>query len=43
MWNVLEFVMVACLFADLAWTKGAAVLAWAKGAEATVAADVKKL
>ena len=35
--------MVACLFADLAWAKGAAVLAWLKGEAATVANDVKKL
>jgi len=39
----LEFVMVACLFADLVVVRGAAVLAWLKGAEATVVADVKKV
>jgi hypothetical protein len=43
MFSTLEFVMVACLFADLAWSKGAAFVAWAKGAEATVVSDVKKL
>lgn len=37
MFATLEFVMVACLFANLAFAKGAAVVAWVKGAEKTVA------
>jgi hypothetical protein len=36
MFATLEFVMVACLFADLAVSRGAQVLAWLKGAEKTV-------
>jgi hypothetical protein len=50
MFATLEFVMVACLFADLLVVRGAALLAWAKGAETTVTTavttavnDVKKL
>jgi hypothetical protein len=31
MFATLEFVMVACLFADLAVTRGAQVFAWLKG------------
>jgi hypothetical protein len=40
MFGTLEFVMVACLFANLVVCKGAQVLAWAKGAEATVASKL---
>ena len=43
MLSLLTFVGVACLTADLACRRGAQVLAWLKGAEATVAADVKKV
>ena len=43
MFSTLEFVMVACLFADLAWSKGAMVWAWLKGEVAVVENDVKKL
>jgi hypothetical protein len=43
MLSVLSLVMVGCLFVDLVVRRGAQVVAWAKGAEATVAADVKKL
>ena len=43
MFATLEFVMVACLFADLVVCRGAQFLAWAKGAEATVVSDVKKV
>lgn len=42
MFATLEFIMVSALFANLAYCKGAAVVAWLKGAEATVANDVKK-
>jgi len=43
MFDTLEFVMVAALFANLVVTCGAKFLAWAKGAEATVVTDVKKV
>jgi len=42
MFSTLEFVFVACLFADLAVRKAASVWAWLKGAEATVVSDVSK-
>jgi hypothetical protein len=34
--SLLEFVMVSCLFADLAVRKGAAVFTWLKGEVKTV-------
>lgn len=37
MFTTLSFVMVSCLFADLVFKKGAAVVAWLKSEEATVA------
>lgn len=43
MFATLEFVMVACLFADLVLSRGAQVVAWLKGAEETVVNEVKKL
>lgn len=43
MFNVLEFVMVACLFSELLVVRGAQLVTWLKGAEATVVTDVKKL
>jgi hypothetical protein len=43
MFATLEFVMVACLFADLVVSRGAQFVAWVKGAEATVSSDVKKI
>ena len=43
MFSTLEFVMVACLFADLVVARGAQVWTWIKGAEQTVVNDVKKL
>lgn len=47
MFATLTFVMVACLFADLAFKKGAAVVSYfkseAKQVESVVAAEVKKL
>ena len=43
MFATLEFVMVACLFADLAVTRGAQVVTWLKGALGTVESDVKKV
>lgn len=36
MFGTLEFIMVACLFADLVVVRGAAVFAWIKGAVSTV-------
>jgi hypothetical protein len=41
MFSMLEFVMVACLFADLVVTRGTQLLSLVKGAEATVVAEVK--
>ena len=41
MFATLEFVMVACLFADLLVSRGSQLVSWLKGAEATVATDVK--
>lgn len=43
MFATLEFVMVACLFADLAVTRGAQFVTWVKGAFTTAEADVKKV
>jgi len=43
MFATLEFVMVACLFANLVVCRGAQVVAWLKGAEATVVSDVNKV
>jgi hypothetical protein len=39
MFPTLEFVMVACLFADLLVSRGSQLVTWLKGAEATVASD----
>lgn len=43
MFSTLEFVMVACLFADLVVSRGAQFVAWVKGEVAVVENDVKKV
>jgi hypothetical protein len=43
MLDTLQFVMVACLFADLVVSRGAQFVLWVKGAASTVESDVKKL
>ena len=42
MFETLQFVFVAALFADLVVSRGAQFLKWASGAEKTVVADVSK-
>jgi len=43
MLNALEFAMVSCLFADMAYNKLAVIWSWLKGVEQKVVDEVKKM